>query len=94
MTREQYVASKRKEYMAPLTTDQRNALPANLFGIPETRSYPLPTLKYATARDVVSHAQNAKGRAIQGLWANQITRAQYDHIVAMAEARLAEARAA
>lgn len=78
--------------MAPLTTDQRNALPANLFGIPEKRAFPLPTLKYATANTVVHHALNAKGRAMQALKANQITRAQYDHIIAMAEARLAEAK--
>jgi hypothetical protein len=40
--------------MAELSTQARNALPDDAFGLPQKRSYPMPD---------ASHARNAKARA-------------------------------
>jgi len=42
--------------MAKLSTNKRDSLPGNEFGLPEKRKYPMPD---------ASHARNAKARAEQ-----------------------------
>lgn len=64
--------------MAELTTKQRKALPKKEFAGPG-RSYPIPDY---------SHAVNAKARARQQLNAGNLSRAQYDHIVARANQKI------
>lgn len=53
--------------MAKLTTKVRNKLPANIFGLPEERAFPMPD---------ASHAQNALARTSQGINAGTLTPAQ------------------
>jgi hypothetical protein len=48
--------SRRKSYMAKLTSAKKNAEPKKEFGLPEERKYPMPDK---------SHARNAKARASQ-----------------------------
>lgn len=42
--------------MTDLSTNDRDALDSNLFGLPEKRAYPMPD---------ASHARNAKARAAE-----------------------------
>lgn len=65
--------------MAELTTEQLKKLPDNVFGLPETRQYPMPDR---------SHAANAKARAKQMLDAGKLSQADYSKIVAMADKML------
>jgi len=67
--------------MAKLSTAARNSLPKSDFGIPATRSYPMPN---------ASHAINAKARATQQHNAGKLSTPQVDHIDRMANARLAK----
>jgi hypothetical protein len=67
--------------MATLTTKQRKAEPKSDFGIPSTRSYPMPD---------ANHARDAEGRAKQALDSGRISKSQYDHIIAMAHRKLGE----
>jgi hypothetical protein len=49
-------ASRRRSYVAKLTSAKKNAEPKKEFGLPEERKYPMPDK---------SHARNAKARASQ-----------------------------
>lgn len=65
--------------MAKLTTKQRKQLPKSSFGLPATKSYPMPDK---------SHAANAKARAAQQVKAGNLTPAQKKQIDAKANAVL------
>lgn len=65
--------------MAKLTTKARNSLPKSSFGVPSTRSYPMPD---------ASHAANAKARAQQQYNKGNLSKTRLDHIDAMANARM------
>lgn len=65
--------------MAKLTTKQRKQLPKSSFGLPATKSYPMPDK---------SHAANAKARATQQVKAGNLTPAQKKQIDAKANAVL------
>ena len=67
--------------MAKLTAKQRNTLPSSDFGIPATRSYPMPD---------ASHAENAKARAQQQYNKSALPKTKLHHIDSMANARLAK----
>jgi hypothetical protein len=59
--------------LAELSTDARNALPDEAFGLPNRRAYPMPD---------ESHARNAKARAAEELKKGNLTsveRARIDH---------------
>lgn len=61
--------------MAVLTTKRRKALKKSTFGIPSERKFPMPDK---------AHAANAKARAKQQLDDGNISRAQFNTIVAKA----------
>ena len=65
--------------MAKLKAKARNALPANEFGEPGERKYPMPDR---------SHAANAKARAKQQLKKGRLSRGEYEKIVAKANRKL------
>ncbi len=67
--------------MAMLKAKARNALPAEEFGEPGERKYPMPDR---------SHAGNAKARAKQQLNAGKLSRGEYAKIVAKANRKLGE----
>lgn len=60
-----------------LTAAQRRAIPSSEFGLPRTRQYPI---------EDVSHAIDAKGRALQQLNRGNLTPSQYRQIVRRADA--------
>ena len=62
--------------MASITAKRRDALPASKFGLPNTRQYPI---------DTPARAADAKARAAQQLKAGNLSKAQYDQIVARAD---------
>lgn len=51
--------------MAKLTTKQRNSMSSTLFGMPDSRKYPMPDK---------SHAANAKARASQAVNAGRMSK--------------------
>jgi hypothetical protein len=59
-----------------LTAAKKKKLPNKAFGLPETRSYPMPD---------PSHAKNAKSRAKQQLKKKKLTKADYNRIVRKAD---------
>jgi hypothetical protein len=61
--------------MAELTQEQRDNLHASKFGLPESRSYPMPDRE---------HAANAKARATQELARGHLTAAEKAKIDAKA----------
>lgn len=65
--------------MATLSTKKRKSLPKSDFGIPSQRGYPMPDANHA--RDALSRAAAAKN-------SGRISQGTYDHIHAMAEAKL------
>lgn len=65
--------------MAELTTKKRNKLAKAAFGLPGSRSYPMPD---------ASHAANAKARAKQQLNAGKLSQSSYAKIVAKANKKL------
>jgi hypothetical protein len=65
--------------MAKLTEAKRNKLKKSTFGLPSERKYPIPDR---------SHAINAKARAKQQLDEGNLTKNQYNHIVAKANEAL------
>ncbi len=58
--------------VGPLDAAKKKKLPKAAFGIPETRSYPMPDPK---------HAANAKGRAKAQLTKGKLSKKDYDRIV-------------
>lgn len=70
--------------MAKLTTKSRKSLPTSEFALPGRRKFPV---------DTKARAANAKARAKQGLDKGTITRAEFDKIVAKANAKLRRAKA-
>jgi hypothetical protein len=69
--------------MAELTQEQRDNMHASKFGLPATRSYPMPDRE---------HAANAKARATQELERGHITAAEKAKIDAKANAILNEGK--
>lgn len=65
--------------MAELTTKSRKRLAKSVFGLPGSRSYPMPDK---------SHAANAKARASQMLSAGKLSKSSYSRIVAKANRKL------
>jgi hypothetical protein len=65
--------------MAELSTKSRKRLAKSVFGLPGSRSYPMPD---------ASHAGNAKARAKQELNAGKLSRSSYEKIVAKANKKL------
>jgi hypothetical protein len=65
--------------MAKLKAKTRNALPADDFGMPGERKYPMPDK---------SHAVNAEARAKQQLNAGRLSKAEYNKIVAKARRKI------
>lgn len=61
--------------MATLTTKKRKALPKSDFGLPGSKSYPMPDR---------AHAANAKARAKQELDSGKLSRSSYQKILAKA----------
>ena len=61
---------------AGISTEERKKLPNTVFGLPDKMAYPMPDRK---------HAGNAKARAAQQLKAGNLTQAEYDKIVQMAD---------
>ena len=53
--------------LADLSTEERNALPDEAFGLPNKRAYPMPD---------VSHARNAKARAAEEFNKGNLTSAE------------------
>lgn len=68
-----------------LSTTARNRLPDNAFGLPKQRKYPLYRLVNGKLVPDGSHAANAKARARQQFDRGNLTRAQYNRIVAKAD---------
>jgi len=68
--------------MAELSTDDRNALADNVFGLPHKRSYPMPD---------ASHARNAKARAAEEFTKGNLTPAEKAQIDRKANEILGEA---
>jgi hypothetical protein len=66
--------------MGLLTTERRNSLPTNDFGLPGARKYPMPD---------ASHAANAKARATQQVKAGNLSPASASKIKAKANKILA-----
>lgn len=62
-----------------LTAAKRNKLKSSTFGLPGSRSYPMPDR---------SHAANAKARAKQQLNAGNLSQGQYGQIVNKANRKL------
>lgn len=62
--------------MAKLTSKERNALPKSDFGLPGSRSYPMPDK---------AHAANAKARASQQEAKGNLSQAAKDRIDAKAD---------
>lgn len=62
-----------------VSAKERKDLPSKKMGLPSQGKYPMPDR---------SHAANAKARAKQQLDAGHITRAQYNEIIAKADAIL------
>lgn len=60
----------------PLSEAEREKLPAEAFGLPRQRKYPMPD---------VSHARNAKARAAGAFKRRRITRAELEQINAKAD---------
>lgn len=69
--------------MAKLSTAARKAMPASEFGLPGTRSYPMPN---------ASHAANAKARASQAVNAGRMSKSTEAKIDAKADKKLAHAQ--
>ena len=67
--------------MVKLNAAARKRIPKQEFGEPGKRAYPMPDR---------AHAGNAKARAKDALNAGHISQATYDHIVAMANAKLGD----
>lgn len=67
--------------MAKLTSEARNALKRNSFGLPAERKYPMPDK---------AHAANAKARAEQMENAGKLSTSQKEKIDAKANKILAE----
>jgi hypothetical protein len=67
--------------MSQLTAKARDALPDSAFGLPESRSYPMPD---------ASHARNAKARAAEEFNAGKLTAHDRDRIDRMADAILGQ----
>ena len=65
--------------MAELSTKARKKLAKSSFGLPGSRSYPMPDR---------SHAANAKARASQMLSAGKLSKSSYAKIVAKANKKL------
>lgn len=61
--------------MTVLTAQSRKQMKGKTFGLPRQRKYPMPDKQ---------HAENAKARAKQQLNKGNITKAQYQRIVAKA----------
>ena len=61
--------------MGKITAARRNRLPAQEFGLPGERAYPMPDR---------GHAINAKGRATQQLNAGHLTPGEHARIVSKA----------
>ena len=66
--------------MAELSTQARNALPDDAFGLPQKRSYPMPD---------ASHARNAKARAAEELHLGNLSAAEKRQIDRKADGMLA-----
>lgn len=69
--------------MAKLTTSRRKSLPKSDFGLPGSRSYPMPDK---------SHARNAKARASQAVNAGRMSRSTETKIDAKANRKLGKKR--
>lgn len=69
--------------MAKLTTKQRKALPKSDFGMPGSRSYPMPDK---------SHAANAKARASQQVAKGNLSKSAEKRIDAKANKVLGRSR--
>jgi len=67
--------------MAELSTAQRKKLSRTQFGLPDRRGYPMPD---------ASHAINAKARAKQMLAKGKLSQADYEHIITMANHKIAQ----
>jgi hypothetical protein len=67
--------------MAELSSEERNNLSDKTFGLPETRSYPMPDK---------AHAANAKARAAQEYEKGHLTAAEKARIDAKANSILGE----
>jgi hypothetical protein len=67
--------------MAELSSEARDALPGKVFGLPSTRSYPMPDKE---------HAANAKARAAQEFEKGHLTSSEKAKIDAMANKILGE----
>jgi hypothetical protein len=57
--------------MTELSTEERNALADNQFGLPRKRTYPMPD---------ASHARNAKARASEEFHKGNLSAAEKDQI--------------
>jgi hypothetical protein len=68
--------------MTELSADERNALPDEIFGLPQKRAYPMPD---------ASHARNAKARAAEEFNKGNLTSAEKAQIDRKADKILGEA---
>lgn len=75
------MASAQHKLVGKLTAAKRNKLSSKTFGIPGERKYPMPDTK---------HAILAKAYAKKNLERGNLTEAQYNHIVTMANRKLGE----
>lgn len=69
---------------------ERDRMPSRAFALPALRAYPLYRMQGDKLIPSGSHAANAKARARQQLRAGNLTGAQYERIVAKADAVLAK----
>lgn len=69
----------KSKLVGKLTAAKRNKLKSSTFGLPGSRSYPMPDR---------SHAANAKARAKQQLNAGNLSQGQYAQIVNKANRKL------
>jgi hypothetical protein len=67
--------------LTKLSTAERNAMPDRMFGLPETRGYPMPDQ---------SHARNAKARAAEEFDRGNLSRNERDQIDRKADDILSE----
>jgi hypothetical protein len=66
-----------------MTAAKRKALPSRLFGLPESRAYPMPD---------TAHAANAKARAGAALQAGRLSVRDFERIVRKADRIIRECR--
>lgn len=81
------MAAKKKAAKKPLTAAQKKKIPKSDYGLPRKRG-PEGGVKSGYPMPDASHARNAKARASQQYKKGNLSKSQYDKIVAMANKKI------